>query len=550
MINSTFSEKPLIELTTLGDLLLDAARRWPDSELLAVDEQHISYREMAERAIGKARALQGMGVQAGQHVGILAPNQVEVIEMLFAITLSGAVAVLLNGRYKAAELEYVIENADLEWLFTSDRVPDHVSYIQLLYSALSGLREAEDPFALSLPSAPKLKCIVLMEQASPPGFLSDSQFQKCAALVTPEQAWKRRSEVALSDHCIMMYTSGTTALPKGCPISHEAVVRSAIEVGSRFTLTQEDRMWNPLPMFHMSFILPFLAVLRKGGSSNSCTHFEAGPSIEVIERERVSFLFVAFPTIMSALLNHRDFSLEKFATVRLVNNVAAPDQLKKNMAAIPNAVHVTAYGSTEVTGVVSFSHPEDDSNIRAHRSGRPFAGIKVKIVDPDSAEEVAPGEHGEILIRGYAVFQGYYKSPEKNAEAFDKSGWFHSGDIGSIDTCGRIAYHGRIKDMLKVGGENVAAVEIESYLSRHPAVAMVQVVGVPDSKLLEVAAAFVELRPSVHCSEEELIDFCFNQIASFKIPRHIRFVREWPMSSTKIQKYKLRDKLIDELALN
>ncbi|MFT6955032.1 MAG: fatty-acyl-CoA synthase [Halieaceae bacterium] len=550
MIDSPFTTQPLIEVTTVGDLLLGAARQWPNNQLLHVDEHCISYVEMSDRAITKARALQGMGVKAGDHVGILAPNLVEVIEMLFAISLSGAVGVLLNARYKATELTYVIENADLKWLFTTDRASEHVSYIQLLYDALDGLSTAEDPFSLSLPSAPKLNGIVLMEQTSPRGFLNDGQFQQFATLVTQQDAWRRRSEVKLSDPCLMMYTSGTTSLPKGCRISHESLVRTAIGAASRFTLTEDDRMWNPLPMFHMGFILPFLAMLYRGGHSISSIHFEAGASINVIEKENVSFLFVAFPTIMSALLNHQNFSLDKFAKVRLINNVGAPDQLKNNMTAIPNAVHVTAYGSTEVSGVVGFSHPEDNSDIRAHRAGRPFAGIRVKIVNPETAQEVVPEEHGEIIVAGYSVFEGYYKSPEKDAEAFDEDGWFHTGDIGSMDTLGRIAYHGRLKDMLKVGGENVAAVEIESYLSKHPAVALVQVVGVPDDKLLEVAAAFVELKPGVRCTEEELIGFCKNQIASFKVPRYIRFVDEWPMSSTKIQKYRLRDDLVDELAPN
>lgn len=199
----------------------------------------------------------------------------------------------------------------------------------------------------------------------------------------------------------------------------------------------------------------------------------------------------------------------------------------------------------EVTGVVSFSHPEDDDNTRAHSSGRPFAGIKVKVIDPESGNEMAPGEHGEMLINGYCVFEDCHKSQQKNAEAFDEDGWFHTGDIGSVDIDGRMAFHGRLKDMLKVGGENVATVEIESYLSRHPAVAL----WVPHDKLLEVAAAFVELMPGFACSEEELIGFCRGQIASFKVPRYIRFVGEWPMSSTKIQKYRLRDNLIDELSM-
>jgi acyl-CoA synthetase (AMP-forming)/AMP-acid ligase II len=385
-----------------------------------------------------------------------------------------------------------------------------------------------------------------MEQISPPGFLNNGQFQQFAAQLAPEMAWQRRSEVALSEPCMMMYTSGTTALPKGCRLTHEALVRCSTEAASRFALTEEDRMWNPLPMFHMSFLLPFMAIVKTGGSLISSIHFEAGPSIEVIEKERATVLFVAFPAIMSALLSHKDFLLKKVANVRLINNVGAPDQLKQNMLAIPHAVHVTAYGSTEITGVISFSHLEDDDDIRSRSSGRPFAGIKVRIVDPVSGEEVAAGERGEMLISGYAVFEGYYKSPEKNAEAFDDAGWFCTGDIGSVDTLGRISYHGRLKDMLKVGGENVAAVEIESYLSKHPAVALVQVVGVPDNKLLEVAAAFVELKPGAVCTEEELIDFCHNQIASFKIPRYVRFLSDWPMSSTKIQKYRLRDSFVDE----
>jgi acyl-CoA synthetase (AMP-forming)/AMP-acid ligase II len=539
--------QPLIEVTTVGDLLLDAAQRWPDNELLVLGNRRVTYIQMAEAALEKARALQGMGVETGDHVGILGPNLVEAMEMLFAVSLSGAVGVLLNARYKSAELAYVVENADIKWLFTSDRISEHVNFIELLYEALPGLRETKDPFELALPSAPKLNGIVLMEPTSPAGFINDGQFQQFSAQITPEMAWQRRSEVALSDHCIMMYTSGTTALPKGCRLNHEALVRCATETKLRFALTDKDKMWNPLPMFHMSFMLPFMAIMKAGGSVISCTHFEAGASIDVIEHEQASILFVAFPAIMTALLNHSDFSVEKVANVRLINNVGAAEQLKQNMAAIPHAVHVTAYGSTELTGVISFSHLEDDDDIRSRSSGRPFAGIRVKIVDPNSGEQVAAGERGEMLVRGYAVFEGYYKSAEKNPETFDEAGWFCTGDIGSIDSLGRISYHGRLKDMLKVGGENVAAVEIEAYLSKHPAVALVQVVGVPDDKLFEVAAAFVELKPGTACSEQELIAFCQNQIASFKIPRYIRFLTEWPMSSTKIQKFRLRDSLVDEL---
>ena len=167
-------------------------------------------------------------------------------------------------------------------------------------------------------------------------------------------------------------------------------------------------------------------------------------------------------------------------------------------------------------------------------------GVEVKVVNPETDEELPAGERGEILVRGYAVFDGYYKAPEKNAEAFT-DGWFRTGDLCALDAEGHIEFHGRIKDMLKVGGENVAALEIESYLANHPAVKLAQVIGVPDDRLLEVPAAFIELNPNMWATEAELIDFCKGNIASFKVPRYVRFVDEWPMSSTKVQKYKLRD---------
>ncbi len=197
-----------------------------------------------------------------------------------------------------------------------------------------------------------------------------------------------------------------------------------------------------------------------------------------------------------------------------------------------------AYGLTEVGGVIAFNHPDESLEQRLTTCGRAFPGVEVKVVDPDTDAELAAGERGEILVRGYAVFDGYYKAPEKNAEAFT-DGWFRTGDLCALDADGSIEFHGRIKDMLKVGGENVAALEIESYLATHPAVKLAQVIGVPDERLLEVPAAFIELNPNTFATEEELIDYCKGKIASFKVPRHIRFVEEWPMSSTKVQKFRL-----------
>ena len=213
---------------------------------------------------------------------------------------------------------------------------------------------------------------------------------------------------------------------------------------------------------------------------------------------------------------------------------------------------MNAYGLTECGGVVAFSGPDDPPETWAVSSGRPFRGIQIKIKDLETSRTLTePHQPGQIWVRGYNLFEGYYKDPAKDAECFDEEGWFFTGDIGSLDAEGRISYLGRTKDMLKVGGENVAAVEIESYLQTHPAVAIAQVVALPDEKYQEVPAAFCELKPGTEASEEELIEFCRGEIAGFKIPRHVRLVApdEWPMSATKIQKFRLADKLRAELGL-
>jgi fatty-acyl-CoA synthase len=195
---------------------------------------------------------------------------------------------------------------------------------------------------------------------------------------------------------------------------------------------------------------------------------------------------------------------------------------------------------------VAFNDPDDTLEQRVTTQGRPFAGIEVCAKDPVDWSVCAPGVRGELCVRGYSLFEGYYKDPDKTAASYDPDGWFHTGDLGVVDETGRVSYQGRLKDMLKVGGENVAAIEIESFLATHPAVSIAQVVGVPDAKYVEVPAAFLELRPGASVSEEEIIGFCRGAMSSFKVPRYVRVVTEWPMSATKVQKFRLRDALVAE----
>ena len=346
----------------------------------------------------------------------------------------------------------------------------------------------------------------------------------------------------------MMYTSGTTAHPKGCPLSHEALVRSGRAMGRhRYLVGEDDRFWDPLPMFHMSAILPITAVFDATATFISMTHMEPDAAVAQIIDERPTMMFPSFPTLTTALINHDRWGEVDRDIIKVVNNVAPPDTLREFQSAYPKAVQTSAYGLTEATGVVSFNELTDTLDQRATTCGRPFPGIEVRVVDPDTNEPVDTDERGEIVIRGYCLFEGYYRDEEKTTATVDGDGWLHTGDIGSLDPEGRIRYHGRLKDMLKVGGENVAAIEIESYLGTHPAVKLVQVVAAPDAKYVEVPAAFVELHKGAEVTGDELVAFCKDKIAAFKIPRHFRFVTEWPMSATKIQKYRLREQITAEL---
>lgn len=541
-----------IRVTTLGDLLLMAADARTDADAVVFPDSRQSFGELAQRAMARARGLLALGVQPGDHVGLLLPTCPEFPEFLFAIALCGAVTVPINARFRAGELAYVIENADLVTLVTTGQVAEHVDFVERLGEGLPGLDRAPDPRRLTLAAAPRLRNVVLLGGSRRDGFVAEEDFARLATSVPPAAVDRARMRVRVRDPALMLYTSGTTANPKGCPLSHEAIVRNSIALGRyRYRLGPEDRFWSPLPMFHIAAILPMLAIFDVGGAYLTMRYFEAGAALAMLEREKATATYPCFVTIMSDLIRHPDFPRTDLSRVRLMNSnfaVQPPGIRDAMLEAMPDAIYVGTYGMTETGGTVCTSELTDSLEARCTRLGTPLPGLEVRIADPATGHEVPAGERGEILVRGYCLFDGYYKDPAKTAEAIDADGFFHTGDIGSFDADGQIMFHGRIKDMLKVGGENVAAAEIETYLAHHPAVKLAQVVGVPDSRLQEVVAAFVELEAGASLTEQEAIDFCRGKIASFKVPRYVRFVTEWPMSASKIQKFRLREQLLGELS--
>ncbi|MFS0736169.1 class I adenylate-forming enzyme family protein [Sphingomonas sp. 1P06PA] len=541
------SEAPL----TFGELLRTSAARYADAPALIFPDRSLSYADLQARARAWAKTVIAMGVQPGQNVGILLTTRPEFVELLFGITMAGAVAVPVNARYQAHELAFLVKDADLVALFTTGKVADSLDFGQRLKAALPSLAAASDPRALQLDEAPMLRTIVCIDEPCAQGLLSGADALAMGSGVSDADVDARIDSVDPQDIAFILYTSGTTANPKGALISHAAQIGNSRSLGRRYRVTAEDKVWSPLPIFHIAGILPMTMILDLGGPYMTVPHFEAGIALEMLGREGATIAYPSFVTIMQDLITHPTFKTTNLSKLRLMNSNFAvqPTWIRDAVcAAMPHTIQVGTYGLTEGAGTVTTSHIDDSWDLRTGRCGAPIDGWDVRIVDPETGEDVAVGGKGEIVIRGPGMLSGYYNAPEKTAEVI-RDGWFHTGDIGAFDDSGHIMFHGRTKDMLKVGGENVAAAEIEAMLQTHPAVKLAQVVGIPDDRYVEVPAAFVELVDGAAAGEAELIQHCKGKLASFKTPRHIRFVKAWPMSTSKIQKFRLRTELVEELGL-
>lgn len=519
---------------TLGALVRWAAARWPGSRIEFPGES-LSFGELDERADRMARLMLAAGADPHDHVGVLLDPGADLIAALVGIARIGATAVPINERFKARELGYVTEHADLTVLLSTDRIAEHLDFPVLL---AEGLR---------MTPAPRLRRVVVLG-APRFGFTAAEELRAAADAVPPARVSELEARVTPEDLVLLMYTSGTSAMPKGCLISHDAFTWQGWAIGGhRYFLAPGDAFWCPLPLFHNGGLATLMACLSTGASYVHAGHFDPDVALRQLEEHRCTHAIPAFETIWLRVLDHPRFPEADLSALRIVLNAGTSARLRQLQARMPGVVQLANYGSTEGTGHIAINLPTDPLEVRLTTGGHPLPGNEARIVDPQTGRDAAAGQVGEILFRGRTRFAGYYKAPEVTAAVIDADGWFHTADLGFMDPDGRLAYTGRLKDMLKVGGENVAAAEVEAYLIGHPAVGIAAVVGAPDSRYDEVPAAFIELAPGASVTEEEVIDYCLGQIATFKVPRYVRFVSEWPMSGTKIQKFVLRERIEREL---
>lgn len=517
-----------VEVTTLGDLLERRAHEHPERIALAFPEIEVSYAQLSARADLLARGLLAAGVAPGETVGILLPNCPDSIATLFAVTRIGALPVPINSRFKEHELAQVVNHSRMRVLFvhSGTPVPDAVR------QQAGRLREV----------------IQLGPGEAPTGVGAESDFLRTATDIDPDLLRRRSSYVRVRDTAVVMYTSGTSASPKGAMISHEALIRFATGAAhTRLELGAHDRVWTPLPLFHIGAVAFAIASIYAGCTYCHVGFFRPDTALEQLERQRATVALPGFETVWLPVLNHPDFATRDLSALRLVMTVGVPERVRDMAARLPHAVQVSCFGMTEASSFLSLSEQTDTQEQRTTTGGRPLPGMECRVVDPETGVDLAPGVEGELLFRGTNCFDGYLHDPELTARCFDEQGWFHTGDVAVMDEEGRVTFVSRLKDMLKVGGENVSAVEVEDFLLRHPAVHIVQVVAAPDSYYVEVPAAFIELVPGAVATEQEIIDYCLGAIATYRTPRYVRFVDDWPMSGTKIKKYVLRERIRDEL---
>ena len=505
--------------TRISDWVDANAERDPLSTALALPASFVSHTQFQAATLLAARQLRAAGVRSGEHVGIILGTEVhEQLAYSYGAARLGAVAVCINARFKARELTYAIANSRLKLLLTSSW------------------------FASVLATA-DLPCTCRVMDVA-----TDSHFLDAAAAVSEQAVHGETSKIRGEDPVRVIYTSGTTSMPMACLHTPHALIAQGEAVATALSLTATDRFWTPLPMFHTGGWTPFLAAQSLGAALHHAVRFEASPALRQIVSQRCTVLFPGFETLWMAVLSEPGFCAEALAAARMIIIFGVPERLRVVQARYPGIPQVSNTGSTECGGFLCMGDPADPLERRVTSAGRLLDSMEARIVDPASGTDLQRGSVGELLVRGPELFSEYFGDLAATSEAIDAAGWFHTGDLLAVDEDGQFRFVGRLKDMLKVGGENVAAGEIEDHLLTHPAVYIVAVVPAPDRKYGEVPAAFVQLRPGASATKEQLVAHCTGRIASFKVPRYVRFIGEWPMSVTKIRKVELRERMAAELA--
>ena len=537
---------------TIGGCLDRVAAEHPDADALIVRHQGVrwNYAEYKEKVEALAAGLLSLGIEPGDRVGIWAPNRYEWCLTQFATAKIGAIMVCVNPAYRLHELNYALNKVECKAIITADQFKTS-DYLGMLNSLAPELAEAE-PGQLRAETLPHLTTVIRMGSEHSPGMFN---FDDVCALGGPAEKAKMAdiaTRLQPDDPINIQFTSGTTGNPKGATLSHFNILNNGLQVAACMRFTHEDRLCIPVPLYHcFGMVMGNLACLSHGACAIFPDEgFDPVSVLETVAAEKCTALH-GVPTMFVAETELPDIDNYDLSSLRtgIMAGAPCPLELMHKVIDTLNMSEITImYGQTETSPVNHMTDIESPIEKRCGTVGRVGPYQEIKIID-DAGHVVPLGEKGELCCRGYSVMRGYWNDAERTAETIDGAGWLHSGDLAVMDEDGYVQIVGRIKDMIIRGGENVYPREVEEFLYTHPDIQEVQVFGVPDERFGEIVAAWIQLKDGASVSEDDIRNFCRDQITHFKIPARIRFVAEFPMTVTgKIQKFKMRDAMLEEPA--
>lgn len=534
----------------IPDALAETARRFPDNDAAVFVAEGVrwTYREFAQAVDQCAAGLLRIGVKTGDRVGIWSPNCKEWLLTQFATARLGAILVCVNPAYRLHELEYALNAVQCSTLITAQSFKTS-NYIDMLNTLAPELATAPKG-DLSLAALPHLKRVVAIAESAPAGMMRFDDMVAAGAGVQGSELDAITRTLSNADPINIQFTSGTTGNPKGACLTHHNILNNASHVTSTIRLTDKDRLCIPVPFYHcFGMVMGTLGCVTKGAAMViPGPGFDPADTLQAVSDEKCTAVF-GVPTMFVTELELPNFDSYDLSHLRtgIMAGASCPIEVMKQVQSQMNLTEITiAYGMTETSPVSFQSDVDDPIEKRVSTVGRIHPHVECKVVGPDG-DTLPVGEQGELLTRGYSVMQGYWGDAALTQQAV-REGWMHTGDLAVIDAEGYCDITGRVKDMIIRGGENIYPREVEDFLFTHPGISQVQVFGIPDDRLGEVVCAWVvRLDPTL--TEDAVRAFCKDKIAHFKVPTHVRFKSELPMTITgKPQKFVMRDDMVNDLA--
>ncbi|MEJ2141356.1 MAG: AMP-binding protein [Gammaproteobacteria bacterium] len=543
---------------TIPEYFLSVAQQFPEQEaVVSIPQQRrLTYQALSNATDELARGLLGLGFKRGDRIGVWSTNNIEWLLIQMATARIGVILVNINPAYRPKELAYALDRSEVQGLFIipSFRSSDYVAMLLNQVPELQGNNTELDSHTL-----PNLHRVILYDPADPmhtetpaPGFTSWQEVIQAADTISQEELEQQTQTLDRDDVINIQYTSGTTGFPKAVMLTHHNILNNAWFSAQAMHFKENDRLVVPVPFYHcFGMVLANLLCFSVGACLViSSYHFDAGKVLEAVQQEKCTAIH-GVPTMFIAELEHPDFNKFDLTSLRtgIMAGAPCPPELMKRVI---NDMHcneiLIGYGETEASPLTHLTTRDDSFERRINTVGHNLPHQEVKIINTETGATVPLGEIGEICFRGYHIMRGYYGQAEKTTETIDEAGWLFSGDLGTMDENGYVKITGRRKEMIIRGGENIYPREIEDFIFTHPKVAEVAVFGVPDDYYGEQVAAWIELHSGETMTEDELREFCKDNIAHFKIPKYIRFVDDFPMTVTgKLQKFRMREEMVKSL---